>query len=51
MKEKRLEIDRLIVKTQMLNTVCTGICVNCIHKKTCTYPKTNNKQFCEEYEI
>jgi len=41
----------LIAKTQMVQTHCTGICVNCIHQNTCTFPKTNNKLFCEEYEI
>jgi hypothetical protein len=51
MKEKRLEAQKLVVKTQMVEPLCVGICVNCIHKKYCTYPKTNQRMFCEEYEI
>jgi len=50
MKEKRLFDHRLVTKTQMISTVCTGICVNCKHQKTCTYSKTSPRLFCEEYE-
>jgi hypothetical protein len=30
--------------------VDTGLCMNCIHQKTCTFLKMENKIFCEEYE-
>lgn len=50
MKEKRLEAEKLVLKTQIVDSLCVGICVNCIHKKYCTYPKTIPRTFCEEYE-
>ena len=29
----------------------TGICVNCIHRDTCTFPKSEGgRTHCEEYE-
>jgi hypothetical protein len=27
----------------------SGLCVNCIHQKTCAFTKMENKIFCEEY--
>jgi hypothetical protein len=34
----------------MTNKSDTGLCVNCIHRRTCTFLKMENKVFCEEYE-
>jgi len=35
---------------KMTNTVDAGLCINCIHKNTCTFLKMEYKVFCEEYE-
>jgi hypothetical protein len=50
MKGKRID-QRLVIERQMMEPFCMGICVNCIHNKTCTYPITSQRLFCEEYEI
>ncbi len=34
----------------MTNMVDAGLCVNCCHRNTCSFPKMENKVFCEEYE-
>ena len=32
------------------NTADAGLCVNCVHQKTCTFLTMESKVFCEEYE-
>jgi len=35
---------------KMTSMVDTGLCVNCVHRNTCTFLTMENKVFCEEYE-
>jgi glutamate dehydrogenase (NAD(P)+) len=37
-------------ENKMLDMTDAGLCVNCIHQKTCTFLKMENRLFCEEYE-
>lgn len=50
MNKKKFEVGRQVAVYETIEISSVGICVNCIHKKNCTYPKTTNKLFCEEYE-
>ncbi len=35
---------------KITNTAEAGLCVNCVHRKTCTFLTMESKVFCEEYE-
>ncbi len=51
MNKKRFEIGRQVAIHQMAHVSPVGLCVNCDNQKTCTFPKIENKLFCEEYEV
>ena len=51
MNKKRFGIGRQVVIHQMAHIVSVGLCVNCAQQKTCTFPKSENKFFCEEYKV
>ena len=51
MNEKKFDIRRQVAVHQIADVISVGLCVNCVHQKTCTYPKTENKIFCEEHEV
>ena len=51
MNKKKFEIGRQVTVYQTMEYSSVGICVNCAQQKNCSYPKTANKMFCEEYEI
>lgn len=51
MNKGKFGIGRQVAIHQRADVVCVGLCVNCAHQKICTFPKTENKLFCEEYEV
>ena len=51
MKKKEFGIERQVTIAHSVHVSSVGLCVNCAQQKTCTFPKTENKLFCEEYEI
>ena len=51
MNKKKRSLGRQVAIQETTHALCTGICVNCIHQKTCTFPKMENRLFCEEYEV
>ena len=51
MNKKKFGVGRQVAIAQSARVSTVGLCVNCAHQKTCTFPKTENKLFCEEYEI
>jgi hypothetical protein len=51
MNKKKFEIGGQVAVNQIAHVSSVGLCVNCAHQKICTFPKTENKLFCEEYEI
>ena len=51
MNKEKFGIGRQVAIHQMAYASSVGLCVNCAHQKICTFPKTENKIFCEEYEI
>ena len=51
MDKKKFGIGRQLAIAQSAHVSTVGLCVNCAYQKTCTFPKTENKLFCEEYEI
>ena len=50
MNKKKFGIGRQVAIHQMIHASSVGLCVNCAYQKTCTFPKRENKLFCEEYE-
>ena len=50
MNNRKFGVGRQVAIHQMAHVSSVGICVNCTYQKTCTFPKTENKLFCEEYE-
>ena len=51
MNKKKFGIRRHVAIAQNAHVSTVGLCVNCTYQKTCTFPKTENKLFCEEYEL
>lgn len=51
MDKGKFGIGRQVAIAQSAHVLSVGLCVNCAHQKTCTFPKTENRLFCEEYEI
>lgn len=51
MDKGKFGIGRQVAIAQSAHVLSVGLCVNCAHQKTCTFPKTENKLFCEEYEV
>jgi hypothetical protein len=51
MNKGKFGIGKQLAIHQMAHAPSVGLCVNCAHQKICTFPRGENKIFCEEYEI
>lgn len=50
MNKKKFGVGKQVAIPQTAHVLSVELCVNCAHQKTCTFPKRENKLFCEEYE-
>ena len=50
MNEKKFDERRQVAVYHTVHVSPVGLCVNCAQQKICTFPKIENKIFCEEYE-
>jgi len=51
MNKKNSDLRAISITRQKRTWTCEGLCVNCVHKDTCTFPQARcGILYCDEYE-
>jgi len=51
MNRKNSDLRTITMTKQKITWSCEGLCVNCVHRETCTFPQARGDiLYCNEYE-